>query len=114
MVPIRIEKRNGFDGKVDLSFYGIPGEVDAPNVAIEPGQTRVVARIYFKENAPPSTSTILVQGTAAVPYRRNPWQADRAKTKVTEAEATVAAQQAAVATADAGLKDAQQNVVTLT
>ena len=114
MVPVRIEKRNGFDGKVDLSFYGIPGEVDAPNVAIEPGQTRVVARIYFKEKAPPSTSTILVQGTAAVPYRRNPWQADRAKTKVTEAEATVAAQQAAVATADAGLKDAQQKVVTLT
>ena len=111
---MRIEKRNGFDGKVDLSFYGIPGEVDAPNVAIEPGQTRIVARIYFKENAPPSTSTILVQGTAAVPYRRNPWQSDRAKVKVTEAEATVAAQQSAVATVDAGLKDAQQKVVTLT
>lgn len=114
MVPVRIEKRNGFDGKVDLSFYGIPGEVDAPNVAIEPGQTRIVARIYFKENAPPSTSTILVQGTAAVPYRRNPWQADRAKTKVTEAEVAVAAQQSAVATADAALKDTQQKVVTLT
>ncbi len=114
LVPVRIEKRNGFDGKVDLSFYGIPGEVDAPNVAIEPGQTRIVARIYFKENAPPSTSTILVQGTAAVPYRRNPWQSDRAKVKVTEAEATVAAQQSAVATVDAGLKDAQQKVVTLT
>jgi len=114
MVPVRIERRNGFDGKVDLSFYGIPGEVDAPNVAIEPLHTRIVARIYFKENAPPSTSTILVQGTAAVPYRRNPWQADRAKAKVTEAEATVAAQQNAVAAADTGLKDAQQKVVSLT
>lgn len=114
LIPIRIEKRNGFDGKVDLSFYGIPGEVDAPNVAIEPGKTSVIARMYFKEKAPPSTNTVLVQGTAAVPYRRNPWQADRAKAKVTEAEATVAAQQAAVATADAGLKDAQQKVVTLT
>ena len=114
LIPIRIEKRNGFDGKVDLSFYGIPGEVDAPNVAIEPGQTSVVARIFFKENAPPSTSTILVQGTAAVPYRRNPWQADRAKVKVTEAEAIVTAQQAAVTAADVGLKDAQQKVVALT
>lgn len=114
MVPVRIEKRNGFDGKVDLSFYGIPGEVDAPNFAIEPGQTRIVARIYFKENAPPSTNTILVQGTAAVPYRRNPWQSERAKIKVTEADATVVTQQAAVATADVGLKDAQQQVVTLT
>lgn len=114
LIPIRIAKRNGFDGKVDLSFYGIPGEVDAPNVAIEPGTTSVVARLYFKENAPPSTSTILVQGTSAVPYRRNPWQADRAKTKVTEAEATVVAQQTAVTTADAGLKEAQQKVVVLT
>ncbi|MBC7966622.1 MAG: hypothetical protein H7Z17_11955, partial [Fuerstia sp.] len=114
LIPIRIEKRNGFDGKVDLSFYGVPGEVDAPNVAIEPGKTSVVARMYFKENAPPSISTILVQGTSAVPYRRNPWQADRAKTKVTEAEAVVVAQQAAVTTADAGLKDAQQKVVVLT
>ena len=42
LIPVRIEKRNGFDGKVDLSFYGIPGEVDAPNVAIEPGKDSVV------------------------------------------------------------------------
>ena len=114
LVPIRIQKRNGFDGKVDLSFYGMPGEIDAPNVAIEPGKDSVVARIYFKEKAPPSTNTILVQGTSAVPYRRNPWQADRAKVKVTEADAAVVAQQTTVTTADAGLKDAQQKVVTLT
>ncbi len=114
LVPVRIVKRNGFDGKVDLSFYGLPGEVEAPNVAIEPGKDSVVARVYFKENAPPSTNTILVQGTSAVPYRRNPWQADRAKAKVTEAEAVVAEQQTLVAKTDASLKDAQQKVVTLT
>ena len=114
LMPIRIQKRNGFDGKVDLSFYGMPGEIDAPNVAIEPGKDSVVARIYFKENAPPSTNTILVQGTSAVSYRRNPWQADRAKVKVTEAEATVVAQQATVIAADAGLKEAEQKVVLLT
>jgi hypothetical protein len=114
LIPIRIEKRNGFDAKVDLSFYGLPAEVDAPNVAIEPGKDRVVARIYFKEKAPPSTNTILVQGTSAVPYRRNPWQADRAKTKVTEADAVVAEKQTLVATTDARLKDSQQNVATLT
>lgn len=114
LLPIRIQKRNGFDGKVDLSFYGMPGEIDAPNVAIEPGQDSVVARVYFKEKAPPSTNTILVQGTSAVPYRRNPWQADRAKVNVTEAEAAIVAQQAAVTAAEAGLKDFEQKVVTLT
>ncbi|MDA1229838.1 MAG: hypothetical protein O2856_03605 [Planctomycetota bacterium] len=114
LVPIHIVKRNGFDGKVDLSFYGMPGEIDAPNVAIEPGKDSVVARVYFSEKAPPSTTTVLVQGTSAVPYRRNPWQADRAKAVVTAAEASVVTQQTAVTTADAGLKEAQQKVVTLT
>jgi len=114
LLPIRIARRIGFDGKVDLSLYGIPAEVDAPNVAIEPGKDSVLARIYVKEKAPASTSTILVQGTAAVPYRRNPWQADRAKVKATDADATVAAGQTAAAAADAGLKEAQQQVVTLT
>jgi len=114
LVPIKIVKRNGFDGKVDLSFYGMPGEVEAPNVAIEPGKDSVVARVFFKEKAPPSSSTVLIQGTSAVPYRRNPWQADRAKVKVTEAEAAVVVQQAMVTTTDASLKESQQKVVTLT
>jgi len=88
--------------------------VDAPAVAIEPGKDSVVARIFFKEKAPPSTSTILVQGTSAVPYRRNPWQAERAMVKVKEAEAALVARQEGVTKADAGLKTAQQMVVTLT
>jgi hypothetical protein len=114
LIPIRILKRNGFDAKVDLSFYGLPGEVDAPNVAIEPGKDSILARVYFKEKAPTSTNTILIQGTAAVPYRRNPWQADRAKAKVTEAEAAIVARQTDVTDADTALKAAQQMVVTLT
>lgn len=114
LIPIRLEKRGGFDAKVDLSFYGIPGEVDAPAVAIEPGKDSIVARVYFKEKAPASTSTILIQGTSAVPYRRNPWLAERANTKVTEAEAAVAARQADVTKAEAGLKTAQEMVVKLT
>lgn len=114
LIPIRLAKRGGFDAKVDLSFYGIPGEVDAPAVAIEPGKDSVVARIFFKEKAPVSTSTILVQGTSAVPYRRNPWLAERAKLKVTEAEANVAARTEGVTKSDAALKASQQLVVTLT
>ena len=114
LIPIRLTKRGGFDAKVDLSFYGLPAEIDAPPVAIEAGKDSVVARIYFKEKAPASTSTILVQGTSAVPYRRNPWQADRAKVRVTDAEAMVAARQEGVTKTDAGLKASQLMVVTLT
>jgi len=114
LIPIRLVKRGGFDAKVDLSFYGIPGEVDAPAVAIEPGKDSIVARIYFKEKAPVSTNTILVQGTSAVPYRRNPWMADRAKAKVTESEAAVVARQEAVTKAAAAADEAAKKLEVLT
>lgn len=113
LVPVKLVKRGGFDGKVDLAFYNIPGETDAPPLAIEPGKDSAIARIYFKENAPVSMSTILLQGTSTVPYRRNPWLAERAKERVVAAEATVVANQAKVTTSDAALKETQQKVVAL-
>jgi hypothetical protein len=113
LIPIQVIKRNGFDGKVDLSFYGLPGEIDAPAVAVEPGQTAVVAKLFVKEKAPVSTSTILVQGTSTVAYRRNPWLSERAQARVKAAEVAVAAQQEAVTKADLALKTAQQTVVTV-
>ncbi len=114
LIPVRLVKRNGFDGKVDLSFYNVPGEIDAPAFAIEPGQDSALARIFFKEKAPVLSTTLLIQGTSAVPYRRNPWLAERAKVRVMEAEAAVTAGQTNVMTADAALKEQQQKVVTLT
>jgi hypothetical protein len=114
LIPVRLVKRNGFDGKVDLSFYNVPGEVDAPAFAIEPGKDSALARIFFKEKAPVLSTTLLIQGTSAVPYRRNPWLAERAKVRVTEAEAAVTAGQTNVTTAETALKEQQQKVVTLT
>ena len=113
LVPVRLIKRNGFDGKVDLSFYNVPGETDAPAFAIEPGKDSAVARIYFKEKAPVTQSTLLIHGTSAVPYRRNPWLAERAKAKAMEAEAAVAAQQTKVTAADAALKEQQTKAAAL-
>lgn len=114
LIPVRLVKRNGFDGKVDLSFYNVPGETDAPAFAIEPGKDSAMARIFFKEKAPVLSTTLLIQGTSAVPYRRNPWLAERAKVRVTEAEAAVTAGQTKVTTAEAALKEQQQKVVALT
>lgn len=113
LIPVKLIKRGGFDGKVDLTFYNVPGETDAPPFAIEPGKDSALARIYFKEKAPVSMNTILLQGTSTVPYRRNPWLAERAKQRVTDAEAAVVANQTKVTTSDAALKEAQQKVVAL-
>ncbi len=114
LIPVRLVKRNGFDGKVDLSFYNVPAETDAPAFAIEPGKDSAVARIYFKENAPVLSNTLLLQGTSAVPYRRNPWLAERAKARVTEAETALTAGQTRVTAAEAALTEQQKKVVELT
>ncbi|MFM8477774.1 MAG: hypothetical protein ACKOEO_18475, partial [Planctomycetaceae bacterium] len=114
LVPVKLIKRNGFDGKVDLTFYNVPPETDAPAFAIEPGKDSAVARIYFKEKAPVLQTTLLLHGASTVPWRRNPWLAERAKAKATEAEAAVVAIQAKVTTADAALKEQQAKVTTLT
>jgi len=113
LVPVKLVKRNGFDGKVDLSFYNVPPETDAPAFAIEPGKDSALARIFFKEKAPVLQTTLLLHGTSTVPWRRNPWLAERAKAKVAEAEATVAALQTKVTTTEASLKDQQAKVTTL-
>ena len=113
LIPVRLIKRNGFDGKVDLSFYNVPGETDAPAFAIEPGKDSATARIYFKEKAPVVQSTLLLHGASAVPYRRNPWLAERARAKATEAETAVAAQQTKVTAAEAALKDQQTKAAAL-
>lgn len=114
LIPVSIVRRAGFDGKVDLSVFNVPAETDAPAAAIEPGKDSAVLRLYFKENAPIVTTSLLIQGTSSVPYRRNPWQAERAKARVADAEANVKAQQDAATAADAALKNAQQVVVVLT
>ncbi|MFM7055535.1 MAG: hypothetical protein ACKO2P_01290 [Planctomycetota bacterium] len=114
LVPVKLIKRNGFDGKVDLTFYNVPPETDAPAFAIEPGKDSAVARIFFKEKAPVLQTTLLLHGTSTVPWRRNPWLAERAKAKAAEAEAAVAALQTKVTTGEAALKDQQAKVTALT
>ena len=114
LIPVRLVKRNGFDGKVDFAFYNVPGETDAPAFAIEPGKDSAVARIYFKEKAPVSAAAILLHGTSTVAWRRNPWLAERARAGVTAAEAAMTARQTQAQTAEAALKEQQLKVTALT
>ncbi|MCA9034380.1 MAG: hypothetical protein KDA91_04570 [Planctomycetaceae bacterium] len=110
LIPVKVHRRAGFDRKVDIAVIGIPGNVDAPNVSVEPGTDSAVVRLFFKENAPVSSSSIVLSGTAAVPYRRNPWQAERAQEAVREAEASLAATQVAATNANHALQAAQKVV----
>ena len=110
LIPVKLQRRAGFDRKVDISVLGVPANVDAPAIAIEPNQDSGIVRLFFKENAPVSTSSIVLSGTASVPYRRNPWQAERAGKTVQEAEAVLAQKQQAATGCNTALETAQKTV----
>lgn len=108
LIPLKLVRRAGFDNKVDIAFAGQPGNVDVPKVSIEKGKDTFLARFYFKENAATGPATLMMYVTGQVPYRRNPWQVDRAKEKVAAAvaklESTKKTLADAKAAADAGAK----------
>lgn len=110
LIPVRIQRRGGFDGKVDLTFLGVPANVDAPAFAIDKGADQAVARLFFKDNAPPSAYTIVISGACQVPYRRNPWMAERAAQKVKDAEAVLATRTQAATDTAAALEAAKVTV----
>ena len=81
LVPVKLEKRDGFNDKVTLNAAGMKpnANIDAPNVAIEKDQAETIWRLYVKDNALPGTHMMWLTSTGAVPYRRNPAKADRLK-----------------------------------
>ncbi|MFO0427786.1 MAG: hypothetical protein ACK526_14565 [Planctomyces sp.] len=91
LVPVKIVRRGGFDGKVDLTFFGVPANVDAPPFAIDKGADSGIGRLFLKENAPATTSTVVISGLAPVSWRRNPWMAERAAAKLKDSEGVLAA-----------------------
>lgn len=106
LVPVKLEKRDGFDDKVQLNTAGMKpnANIDAANVAIEKGQAEVLWKLYVKDNALPGTHMMWLASTGAVPYRRNPAKADRRKAEF-DAIAVQAKASADVASAATAVKN---------
>lgn len=113
LVPIKLTRRTGFDDKVDIVFSGQPKNVDVPKVSIAKGQDSVVARFYFKDNVATGPSTLLMYATAQVPYKRNPWQVDRANQVAAQAEEGLKASAQSVEAARAAAESSAAKVVEL-
>ena len=81
LVPVKLEKRSGFDEKVALNFTGLPNNsnIEVKNDAIDKGQSEKLLRIFVKDNAPPGVYTIWLSTQGQVSYARNPEKADRLK-----------------------------------
>jgi hypothetical protein len=82
LIPVTIEKRNGFDENVALNFTGLPNNanIDAPNGQLDKGQTSKLLRVFVKENSPPGIYTFWMNTQGQVNYARNPEKAARLKT----------------------------------
>jgi hypothetical protein len=103
LVPVKLEKRGGFNDKVALTAAGMKpnSNIDAPNIAIEKDQAEAVWRLLVKDNALPGVHTMWLTSAAPVSYRRNPAKADRVKAEfdAIAAQAKVAVDAVAAATA---------------
>ncbi|MDB4439290.1 hypothetical protein N9153_00055 [Planctomicrobium sp.] len=96
LIPVQLDKRNGFDAKVTLTTQGLPktSNIDFPNSALEKGEAAKTLRMFIKENSPPGIYTVWMKTSGPVSYSRNPANAERlkklndeAKVKADEAKA---------------------------
>lgn len=102
LVPVKLEKRDGFNDKVTLTAAGMKpnSNIETPNIAIEKDQAETIWRLLVKDNALPGTHSLWLTSTAPVPYRRNPAKAARLKAEfdAVAALAKTASEAAAAAT----------------
>jgi hypothetical protein len=112
LIPVTLERRDGFNGKVDLAFAGQPANVDVPAVSFAPDVGAATARLFFKENATVGPTQLVAYATGPVKYRRNPWLAERAHDTVAEVQKKVEEQQKQVAAATTVMESVNAEVKT--
>ncbi|WP_339908892.1 PPC domain-containing protein [Symmachiella dynata] len=72
LIPVKLAKRTGFDNKVDLTFEGMPKNVDVDKKAIEKGKAEQLLRVFVKDNVAPGKYTLHLRGQGQISYSRNP------------------------------------------
>lgn len=95
LVPVKLERRNGFDGEVQVNINGRPNNanIDGQNFKFEKGQSEFLLPLFVKENSTPDTYALFLTGQAQVAYRRNPEKTDRAKAEFDQQAALAKAAQ---------------------
>lgn len=115
LLPVKVERREGFDKDVNLTFTGFDNKskLQVENKPLKKGETEGVRRIFVPKDAPPGAWTVYLNSQAQASVSRNPVAIAKAKAKQDAAEnARKAAEEAnkqattAQQKADAGLKAA--------
>ncbi|MCH2211990.1 MAG: hypothetical protein MK110_11855 [Fuerstiella sp.] len=114
LIPVTLTRRNGFNGKVDVTFIGQPKNVDVPTVSFAADVVTATARLYFKENAKTGSVQLMAYGAGPVKYRRNPWMAERAHARVAKIQKQVDQQQTILDDSTAAMNSINDDVARVT
>ncbi len=116
LLPVKLERREGFDANVVLNFAGFdPGKskLQVENKPLNKGENDGVRRVFIPKDSPPGAWTLYLSGQAQANLERNPLAIARAKSAQDEAVAKVTASEEANKNAidaqqkaDAAMKDA--------
>lgn len=96
LVPVKVVRRNGFDQPVNLTFAGMPPNVQVENKPVAKEKSDEVYRVFVPPNAPVGTYVAYLSGQAQASYRRNPKRVDKAKAGVERATAALNTSQEAL------------------
>ncbi|MBD3675313.1 MAG: hypothetical protein HUJ26_17500 [Planctomycetaceae bacterium] len=124
LVPVKVERREGFDNNVNLTFAGFDArssKLQVENKPLNKGENEGVRRVFVPKDAPPGAYTLYLTSQAQVSYERNSLAIAEAKAAVDKAEAERKAKEEANKTAteaakkaDADLKTAEAKLKTAT
>ncbi|MEK6236815.1 MAG: pre-peptidase C-terminal domain-containing protein [Planctomycetales bacterium] len=77
-IPVKLTRRN-WDNKLALAATGLPANVTVANINIDKGKTDGKLTVTLKNNSPVGVFTFYMQGTAQVPYLRDPNEVKKAE-----------------------------------
>lgn len=112
-VPVKLQKRDGFDNDVTLTFTDVPGssKLQVENKPIKKGEAEGQYRIFVPADAPAGVYTVFLQADGQVSYQRNPMRVERAKSEqerlAQESQAATDAATKAATDRDAAVKQAE-------
>ncbi|WP_166831325.1 hypothetical protein [Thalassoroseus pseudoceratinae] len=111
LVPLKLDKRNGFDTDVKLAVAGVPknANIEVPAVTIKKGETETLLRVFVKDNAKVGDYTVYLNGQAQVSYARNPAAVTRAKADQSHIDGKIKETQTKINTAKEALKKATES-----
>jgi hypothetical protein len=80
---VEVERRAGFDEAVQVAATDLPPNLPAANATIAKEAKTAVLKLAVPANVPPGNYTILLRGTGAFPFNKDPNAKDKPKINIT-------------------------------